>query len=187
MKGRFAFSKTALSGLTVVHRKPIEDDRGSLTRFYCAEEYKTAGVFTTVLQINHTLTKKSGAVRGLHFQFPPNAETKAVSCLKGEIYDVAVDLRQDSPTFLDWHSEILSGENQKSLIIPEGFAHGFQTLVENCELLYLHSALFCSDSEGALNVRDPRIGIDWPLPITELSERDRSHPFIAYDFNGMLL
>ena len=112
------------------------------------------------MQINHTLTGRRGTVRGMHYQRPPHAETKFISCLRGEVFDVAVDLRHDSPTFLRWHAEVLSAENHRTLVVPEGFAHGFQTLAEDCELLYLHTAAFAADSEGALNANDPRPILD---------------------------
>ena len=184
---RFDFIPTPLTGLMLVQRKAIEDHRGFLSRFYCAEEFRAAGIDKPVAQINHTLTRQRGAVRGLHFQHPPHAETKVVSCLKGEILDVAVDLRRDSPTFLHWHGEILSAANRKSLLIPEGYAHGFQTLSEDCELIYLHTSPYHPESEGALNVADPRLNIAWPLPVNDLSERDRNHPFINQNFQGIIL
>ena len=184
---RFDFIPTPLTGLMLVQRKAIEDHRGFLSRFYCAEEFRAAGIDKPVAQINHTLTRQRGAVRGLHFQHPPHAETKVVSCLKGEILDVAVDLRRDSPTFLHWHGEILSAANRKSLLIPEGYAHGFQTLAEDCELIYLHTSPYHPESEGALNVADPRLNIAWPLPVNDLSERDRNHPFINQNFQGIIL
>ena len=123
---RFDFIPTPLSHLKLVQRKTIEDHRGFLSRFYCADEFRMAGITKPIAQINHALTRKKGAVRGLHFQHPPHAETKLVSCLKGEIWDVAVDIRSGSPTFLQWHGEILSEANRKSMLIPEGYAHGFQ-------------------------------------------------------------
>lgn len=184
---RFDFISTPLAGLTLVQRKAIEDHRGFLSRFYCAEEFRKIGIDKPIAQINHTVTHKKGAVRGLHFQHPPYAEIKLVSCLKGEIWDVAVDIRRDSPTFLHWRSEILSAENRKSLLIPEGYAHGFQTLTENCELIYLHSAAFHPEAQGALNVKDTGLNITWPLPINDLSEQDRNHPFINPHFQGVLL
>lgn len=180
-------SDTLLAGLKVLQRNPIEDSRGYFCRFFCAEELQQAGLYKSVAQINHTLTRKAGAVRGLHFQYPPHAETKIVSCLKGEILDVAVDLRQGSSTLLQWHAEILSEKNFKSLLIPEGFAHGFQTLTDDCELMYLHTESFYPESEGAINTADPRLAIQWPLEITEMSDRDRLHPFIDPNFQGILL
>lgn len=184
---RFDITDTPLNGLSLVQRTAIEDDRGFFSRFYCAEEFHDAGINSPIAQINHTLTCKKGAVRGLHFQYPPHAETKIVSCLKGEILDVAVDLRHGSPTFLHWHGEILSASNRKSLLIPEGFAHGFQALTEDCELIYLHTAFYRPEAEGALNVADPELGIRWPLPIGDISTRDRNHAFIDNDFQGVVV
>lgn len=184
---RFDFISTPLAGLMLVQRKMIEDQRGFLSRFYCAEEFRAMDMDKPIAQINHTLTKKTGAVRGLHFQHPPHAELKMVSCLKGEIWDVAVDLRHNSPTFLQWHGEILSVTNRRSLLIPEGCAHGFQALTDDCELIYLHTAAHHPEAEGALNVADPRLNISWPLPIDDLSERDRNHPFISQDYQGIVL
>lgn len=185
--GQLEVSVTPLAGLKIVQRRCIEDSRGYFSRFFCADELRDAGFRRSIAQINHTLTRHSGAVRGMHFQNPPHAETKMVSCLRGRVFDVAVDLRRGSPTFLSWHGEILSAENRKSLLIPEGFAHGFQTLSDDCELLYLHSAPYAPLAEGALNARDPRLSIDWPLPIGEMSERDRLHPNLASDFPGIEL
>lgn len=184
---RFDFHDMPLPGLKLVQRKPIADERGSFARFYCADEFRAAGLHKPIAQINHTFTRSKGAVRGLHFQHPPHTETKLVSCLFGAVFDVAVDMRTDSPTFLHWHGEILSAENHHSLLIPEGCAHGFQTLTEACELLYLHTAPFHPEAEGALNVTDPALTIQWPLPFSELSERDRAHPFIDPRFSGIRL
>lgn len=182
---RFGFHDLPLPGLKLVQRKPITDARGFFARFYCAVEFRAAGMDKPIAQINHTLTRRKGAVRGLHFQHPPHAETKLVSCLSGAVFDVAVDMRAGSPSFLRWHGEILSAENQRSLLIPEGFAHGFQTLSEDCELLYLHTTAFHPEAEGALNSADPALAIQWPLSVSELSDRDRSHPFIDAHFSGI--
>lgn len=184
---RFDCFDAPLAGLKVIRRKPIEDVRGFLSRFYCAEEFKAFGFNKSISQINHTLTRNKGAVRGLHFQQSPHAEIKLVSCIKGEIFDIAVDLRKNSPTFLHWHGEVLSAKNQRSLLIPEGFAHGFQTLMEDCELIYLHTAPYRKEAEAALNVRDPKLNITWPLDIAELSERDQLHPMIKNDFEGFVV
>ena len=159
--------------------------QGFLSRFYCIEEFKAYGFSKPINQINHTLTRKEGAVRGMHYQIQPYAEIKLVSCIKGEIFDVAVDLRKDSPTFLHWHGEVLSEENKRSLLIPEGFAHGFQALSNDCELIYLHSAPYVKDAEAALNIGDPKLNILWPLNIAELSERDSSHLMIKDNFEGI--
>lgn len=182
---RFDFLITDLAGLTLIERKPIADTRGFLARLYCAEEFRAVGWSKPIAQINHTLTRKCGAVRGLHFQYPPYTESKLVNCLKGQVFDVAVDLRRGSPTFLKWYGAILSADNHRSLLIPGGFAHGFQSLTDDCELVYLHTTPYHPEAESALNVKDPKLGISWPLPITELSERDRAHPFIGVDFLGI--
>ena len=184
---RFDFISTPLPGLAVVQRKALEDQRGFLSRFFCADEFRVHGLNKPVVQINHTLTRKKGAVRGMHFQYPPYAETKLVSCLQGEIFDVAVDLRCGFSTFLQWHGVRLSALNRQSLLIPEGFAHGFQALTEDCELIYLHTADYHPEAEGALNVADHRLGIAWPLAITELSERDCNHKLIEQDFKGIIV
>ena len=184
---RFDFFPTPLNGLTVVQRTAIEDHRGFLSRFYCAEEFREAGLTKPVAQINHTLTRSKGAVRGLHFQNSPHAEAKLVSCLKGKIFDVAVDLRLGSPTFLHWHGVMLSAQNRLSLLIPEGFAHGFQALTEDCELIYLHTSAYHPEVEGALNFADPALDIAWPLEITDISERDRNHKLIQKDFQGITI
>jgi dTDP-4-dehydrorhamnose 3,5-epimerase len=141
----------------------------------------------SIVQINHTLTSKRGTVRGLHFQYPPHAETKIVSCLRGEVFDVAVDLRQDSPTFLHWHAEILSANNHRTLLIPEGFTHGFQTLTEDCELLYFHTTAYQLGSKGGLNAQDPRLDIRWPEAVIELSSRDAAHPLLTEGFVGVFV
>lgn len=184
---RFDFNSTPLSGLVLVQRKALEDDRGFFSRLYCAEVFHETGINKSIAQINHTLTRKKGAVRGLHFQYQPHAENKLVSCLRGEILDVAVDIRRGSPTFLHWHGEILSATNRKSLLIPEGFAHGFQALTEDCELIYLHTAFYRPEAEGALNVSDSKLSIAWPLPICDLSPRDRNHTFIDENFQGVIV
>jgi len=183
---RFRYHPTSLSGLTVIERTRLEDSRGFLSRFFCQETMATLDM-KPIQQINHTLTRKAGAIRGMHFQHPPAAEIKIVSCLKGRILDVAVDLRADSPTFLQWFSTELSAENQHSLFIPEGFAHGFQTLSDDCELLYLHSASYSPQHEAALNPLDPRLAIAWPLAVTEISARDQAHPMLDSGFKGIKL
>ncbi|MEH6544547.1 MAG: dTDP-4-dehydrorhamnose 3,5-epimerase [Porticoccaceae bacterium] len=184
---RFDFVSTGLKGLTIVKRTAVEDPRGFLSRLYCAEQFGKAGFTKPIAQVNHTFTSDKGTVRGLHFQYPPQAEVKLVSCLQGEVFDIAVDLRRDSPTFLQWHGELLSATNRTSLLIPEGFAHGFQTLMANCELIYLHTTAYHPECEGALNATDPLLNIAWPIAITDMSEKDRNHKLIERDFEGLVL
>ena len=181
----FDITATPLAGLVVVQRPHRDDARGFFSRLFCAQELVAIGFAAPVAQVNHTLTLHCGAVRGLHFQHPPHAEDKFVSCLRGEVFDVAVDLRRGSPTFLRWHAQVLSAANRTSLFIPQGFAHGFQALAPDCELLYLHSKPYAAEAEGALNARDPALAIAWPLPITDLSERDARHPCIDASFTGI--
>ncbi len=184
---RFTLTATPLAGLTVVERHPIGDSRGYLERLFCQDEIGHLLNGRNIVQINHSLTAHAGTVRGMHFQHPPHLVTKFVTCLKGEIYDVAVDLRQGSPTFLHWHAEFLSATNHRTLVIPEGFAHGFQSVTDDCQLLYLHTAAFHLEAEGALNAQDPRLAIQWPLPIKELSARDQAHPLLDSGYTGIAL
>lgn len=185
MSGRFDIRATTIAGLHIVERKILGDSRGYFERMYCASDLMDLAPGKSIVQINRTKTENKGAVRGLHFQRPPHAEIKYVSCLRGEVFDVAVDLRQGSPTFLHWHAEILSAEDHRTLVIPEGFAHGFQTLTESCELLYLHTAAYAPDAEGGLNPLDSRLAIHWPLPVTGLSDRDAAHAFLDGSFAGL--
>lgn len=183
----FNFIPTPISGLWVAERKTFGDDRGVFARLFCAEELNEIGVDKPIVQINHSITRAKGTTRGLHFQNPPHAETKIISCLKGEVFDVAVDLRRESKTFLKWHAEKLSSENSRGIIIPEGFAHGFQTLTDDCELIYLHTDFYVPESEGGLNVKDNTIGIQWPLPIIGLSDKDKSYAPVDHNFLGVVL
>jgi dTDP-4-dehydrorhamnose 3,5-epimerase len=185
MSARFEILDTPLHPLKVVRRKVVGDQRGYLERLFCAREFQPLLAGKTIEQINHTLTVAPGSLRGLHFQHPPHSETKVVSCIRGEVFDVAVDCRKGSPTFLRWHAEVLSADNHKAFLIPDGFAHGFQTLTENCELLYLHTACYEPGAEGALNARDPKLNISWPLPLTEVSARDAAHPWLTDEFVGV--
>jgi dTDP-4-dehydrorhamnose 3,5-epimerase len=176
--GRFHVQPLGLQGLVVVQRQRLADARGSLSRLFCAQELATAGWVWPVAQINHTVTLRRGAVRGMHYQSPPHAEAKLVSCLRGAVWDVAVDLRRGSPTFLRHCALELSADNGTALLIPPGFAHGFQALSDGVELLYLHSADHAPGFEAGLHPQDPALAVAWPLEVTQLSERDRSHPFI---------
>ena len=187
MSNRFDVIDTLLQGLKIIQRKPLGDNRGYLERLFCQADFNELLKKKSIIQVNHTLTEKIGTLRGMHFQWPPYAETKFVLCLKGEVYDVAVDVRAHSPTFLAWHGEILNSTNHKMIFIPEGFAHGFQTMTENCEMLYFHTASYNSNAEGTLNARDLTLAITWPLPVTEQSLRDKQHPMINDEFMGVVL
>jgi dTDP-4-dehydrorhamnose 3,5-epimerase len=184
---RFTIFDTRIAGLRIVERHRIGDERGFLSRLFCAQELAGSGWSKPIAQINYTCTKKLGTVRGMHFQHPPHAEIKLVSCLGGEVWDVAVDLRSGSSTFLEWHAERLSAENGRALLIPEGFAHGFQTLSDEAELLYCHSTAYAPHADAGLNPRDQRLRISWPLPIADLSARDAAHPPLSAVFAGIRL
>lgn len=184
---RFIVNDLPLPGLKLVTRQRIGDSRGFLSRLFCAEELATAGWVKPIAQVNHTFTAMRGTVRGMHFQHPPHAEMKLVNCIRGEVWDVAVDVRAGSPTFLHWHAEHLSADNGRALLIPEGFAHGFQALADDVELLYCHSDAYNASTEAGLNPLDARLAITWPLPISELSARDKSHSLIETGFEGVRL
>jgi dTDP-4-dehydrorhamnose 3,5-epimerase len=187
MNARFDVIDTPIGDLKLLQRKTVGDSRGYFERMYCSHDLAEALGGRTIAQINHTLNHRSGTVRGMHFQYPPYAECKIVSCLHGAIFDVAVDLRPNSPTFLQWHGEIISSENHRTLVIPEGFAHGFQALSDDSELLYLSTSPYHPGSEGAINPEDHRIGIQWPVVIAVMSDKDRDTLFLSADFEGVVL
>jgi len=176
---------TSLAGVFVAENAPFRDARGAFQRLFCDEALEAVLGERRVRQINHSRTTQVGAIRGLHFQYPPHAEMKLVRCLRGRVWDVAVDLRRNSPTFLHWHAVELSPENGRMFVVPEGCAHGFQVLEADSELLYLHTAPYQPGSEGGVAFDEPRLAIAWPLPALDLSERDRNHPRLSESFAGI--
>ena len=176
---------TPIAGVVRVDTAPHTDARGAFARFFCEDSLSTVLGGRRISQINHSRSAERGTVRGMHFQHAPHAEMKFVRCLKGRVWDVAVDLRADSPTFLQWHAEELSPANAGMLVIPEGCAHGFQALEEDSELLYLHTAVYTPGAEGGVRYDDPALAITWPLPATNISPRDAGHPWITTDFTGL--
>lgn len=184
---RFTVTDLPWAGLKLIARQRLGDSRGYLSRLFCADELAAAGWNKPIAQINHTYTAQRGTVRGMHYQHAPHAEMKLVTCIQGEVWDVAVDLRAGSPTFLHWHAVTISADNNRALLIPEGFAHGFQALSDGVALLYCHSAAHDSDAEAGLNAKDPRLAITWPLEMAELSPRDAQHPLIDSKFQGVRL
>lgn len=181
------FIKTKLENVYVIEPEPFYDNRGWFQRLYCESELKKIGFNKKIVQINHSFTKEKGSIRGMHFQYPPMMEIKVIKCLAGSIYDVIIDLRKKSPTFLNWHSEIISAENMKMIYVPEGYAHGFQTLENNCEILYLHSEFYSPEYESGIRFDDPKININWPLELTQISERDKNHKLIDETFKWILI
>lgn len=178
---------TSLPDVKLVKSRPFRDHRGEFVRLYCTETLSSLLGNTALHQINRSITKTVGSVRGLHFQRPPHAERKLVRCLRGRVFDVAVDLRKTSPTYLKWCGTELIPDEYSMLIIPEGFAHGFQVLDPDSELLYLHTAPYTPEAEGGVAFDDPSIAIQWPLRPTEISARDRQFGYIDENFEGLTL
>lgn len=179
------FTETILKGSYVIDLNPFEDERGWFARTFCEQEFKKIGHLKKWVQLNHSFTKLKGSIRGMHYQLPPFSEIKLVRCIAGAVYDVIVDIRKNSPTFLNWFGVELSASNKKMIYIPEGFAHGFQTLSNDAELIYHHSEFYTPGVEGGLKFDDPNLKIEWPLDITNISERDKQHQLINEDFKGV--
>jgi len=179
------FAETSLKGSYLINLKPIGDERGWFVRTFCKNEFKKIGHVKEWVQMNHSFTSIAGTVRGMHFQKSPHQEIKMVRCISGAIFDIIVDIRKGSPSFLQCFGVELSAANNKMIYIPEGFAHGFQTLTENCELIYHHSAFYEPSAEGGLNIYDPKINIKWPTEIAVVSERDKLHEFLTDNFKGI--
>lgn len=171
--------KTKIKGLYVLEDTPIADGRGYFTRIFCADELKKAKIDFKIVQMNHSLTDKKGTIRGMHFQTDPKSEAKVVKCLKGRVYDVAVDLRPRSKTYRQWFAVELSETNHRALCIPKGFAHGLQTLTRGCLVQYLMSEFYSPQHAFGLRWDDPALKIKWPLPASTLSEKDKNWPFIT--------
>lgn len=185
MVRRVKIRLTPLEGVAVIETVPYSDRRGSFARIFCERELAPVLGERNIVQINHSRTVAVGAIRGMHFQHPPYAEMKFVRCIRGSVWDVAVDLRRGSPTLLRWHAETLTADNRRMLVIPEGCAHGFQTLEPDSELIYLHTGFYEPRAEAGVRYDDGRIAIAWPLPRGELSERDLQQPLLAADFPGI--
>lgn len=176
---------TEIDGLAVVERRPYEDGRGTLDRLFEVELTERLLPGFRVAQVNHTVTRHSGTVRGMHYQLPPYADEKIVTCLRGRVFDVAVDVRRGSATFLQWHGEVLEPAKPRSLLLPAGFAHGFQALADDSEVLYVHGASYRPGAEAGLRPDDPALGINWPTPPILVSERDSDHPLIVDGWDGV--
>jgi dTDP-4-dehydrorhamnose 3,5-epimerase len=170
------FTELELSGAFLVDLEPIEDERGFFARSFCRQEFAARGLNPAVAQCNISFNRQRGTLRGLHYQAPPKGEAKLVRCTRGALYDVVADLRPGSPTFCRWSAVQLSAENYQMLYIPAGLAHGFQTLRDDTELFYQMSEFYDPGSARGLRWDDPTFQINWPLPITAVSERDRSYP-----------
>jgi dTDP-4-dehydrorhamnose 3,5-epimerase len=179
------FIETPLKGLYIVEAEPFVDERGMFFRVFCKNEFAQIGCKKEIVQASHSLTRNRGTIRGLHFQAPPVSEAKIVRCVAGAVYDVVVDVRADSPTFLQSYGIELSKDNMKAVCIPEGFAHGFQTIEDNAELIYHHTAFYDPLFERGLRFNDSRLSICWPLEVSFASEKDRDLPLIEEGFGGV--
>ncbi len=180
------FNPTPLKGSYVIELSPTGDSRGWFARIFSKDEFeKEIGHTKEWVQMNHSFTSVKGTIRGMHYQLYPYSEIKLVRCIAGEVFDVIVDLRKNSSTYLKWYGAILSAENKKMMYIPEGFAHGFQTLSPNAELIYQHSEFYNPDAESGIKYNDPAVNIQWPLGVTEISERDKNHPLIDSTFKAL--
>lgn len=150
------------------------DNRGHFSRLFCAEVFGNLGLVHEWAQVNTSFSRKTGSLRGMHFQKPPSAEVKLVTCLRGAVHDVILDLRAGSATFGQWQAVCLSADDGNLVYIPKGCAHGFQTLMDDCQMLYFHDTPYAPELEAGVNHADPAVGIEWPLPVSEISERDRA-------------
>jgi dTDP-4-dehydrorhamnose 3,5-epimerase len=170
------FTSTRLEGALLIDVEPKEDERGFFARTWCRRELAAQGLDTEIAQESISYNRHRGTVRGLHFQRPPHEETKIVRCTRGAIFDVIVDLRPRSPSYLRWQGFELTAENRRAVYIPKGLAHGFQTLVEDCEIVYQISSFYAPESAGGYRYDDAALGVTWPLPVTMINERDLGWP-----------
>jgi dTDP-4-dehydrorhamnose 3,5-epimerase len=173
------FHPTRLDGAWLIELTPVEDERGAFIRTFCEREFGDHGLETRFVQHSLSVNARKGTLRGMHFQRAPHEEVKLVRCQRGAVWDVIVDLRPDSPTYMRWQSFELSAENGMQLYVPKGFAHGFQTLSDDCEVFYLISEFYAADAAAGLRHDDPRFAIDWPAPVSVMSEKDRAWPDFA--------
>lgn len=179
------FSPTPLKGSYVIDLTPFSDERGWFARTYCENEFKEIGHIAKWVQMNHSYTAKKGTIRGMHFQESPYREIKMVRCIRGKVFDVIIDIRKNSPTFLQWFGLELSAGAMNMLYIPAGFAHGFQTLNDDCELIYHHSEFYTPGAEGGIKYNDPAVDIRWPIGVSFISERDLNHSVLNENFKGI--
>ncbi|MDR1385165.1 MAG: dTDP-4-dehydrorhamnose 3,5-epimerase family protein [Planctomycetaceae bacterium] len=183
------FTPLLQSGAYRIDLDPRGDERGQFTRLLCANELKKIGLTKPIVNINHSRTREKGTIRGMHFQYPPDCEIKIIKCIRGAVWDCIVDIRNDSPTFLKWDAVELTAENNRMIYVPEGFAHGFQTLTNDAEIVYFVTAFYAPKNEDGLRFDDPDLRIDWQLQAATVSERDKKHPLIAEkrDWKGITL
>lgn len=181
------FVEAPLRGAYIVELEPVFDERGCFARTFCQEEFAAIGFHKEIVQINHSLTRQRGSIRGMHYQCMPACECKIIRCIHGRVFDVMVDLRADTLTFMQWYGVELSADNRRMVYIPEGFAHGFQTLTDDAELIYHHSAFYSPEHECGLRFDDPALAIQWPVPASFVSPKDRNYPLMNKNFKRIEL
>lgn len=174
------FTETELKGAYIIDLERREDDRGFFARTWCQQEFEAHGLVARIVQANMSYNKLKGTLRGMHYQRAPYAETKLVRAVRGAILDVIVDLRPDSPTYRRWIGVELTADNRRALFVPEGFAHGFQTLEDDTDVSYQVSAFYTPGAEGGARYNDPAFDIQWPLPVSVISDKDAAWP----DYEG---
>ncbi len=177
------FIETPIKDLYVIQLEIFNDERGFFARTFCKDEFLKIGFKREFVQFNHSFNVLKGTIRGIHYQLPPFAETKLIRCVVGSVYDVVVDLRRDSPTYLESFSVELSAENMTCILIPEGFGHGYQTLEDNTSLIYHHTSYYRPKAEGGVRFDDPCLQIQWPLKPVNISQKDLSYLYINQNFN----
>lgn len=181
------FNPTKLSGAFTIDVQPFEDTRGFFTRTFCEKEFAGHNLVQHFVQANHSGTHGKGVIRGMHFQRAPFCEVKLVKCVQGSIFDVIIDVRAGSPTFLQWFGAELTAENKRMMYVPKGFAHGFQSLSNYSEITYMVSDFYNKESEGGVRYDEPKVNIEWPLPVSLVSDKDMSIPLIGATFTGVSL
>jgi dTDP-4-dehydrorhamnose 3,5-epimerase len=179
------YTEIHLKGAYIIELEPYRDSRGLFARTFCKNEFKKIGHHKEFVQFNHSATSQKGTIRGMHYQVPPGAEIKLIRCIRGSVYDVIIDLRHYSPTFLSYYGVELSEENMKMIYVPEGFAHGFQTLENNAQLIYHHTQFYNPEYERGIRYNDPSVGINWPLKAVNVTEKDKNYPLIDNNFKGI--
>jgi dTDP-4-dehydrorhamnose 3,5-epimerase len=181
------FHETVMAGVYVIEQTPMRDDRGLFVRTFCAETFRSRGLADVFVQTNHTVTARRGTIRGLHYQRPPAGEAKLFRCVRGAVQDVVVDLRRGSPTFLRFHSVVLTDRNLRMVYAAPGCAHGFQALEDGVEVTYQVSAPYTPTLEGCLRYNDPLVNVAWMVPEVIVSEKDANCPLLTPDFRGVAL
>jgi dTDP-4-dehydrorhamnose 3,5-epimerase len=179
------YTEIHLKGAYIIELEPFRDSRGLFARTFCKKEFKKIGHHKEFVQFNHSATTHKGTIRGMHYQVPPGAEIKLIRCVSGSVYDIIIDVRHKSPTFLSYFGVELNEENMKMIYVPEGFAHGFQTLENNAQLIYHHTQFYNPEYERGIRYNDPAVGIEWPLEAVNVTEKDKNYPLIDNNFKGI--